>query len=101
MNRISEITNNLYKNQLLVACQVIAEGKMKISSVTMETDIFIIIRDVIPHGLVVKPYKIDDNFSLVVIAKDQEPIDLIEELNDLTTSKALKEHIYITLFGKI
>ena len=101
MKRISEITNSLYKNQLLVACQVIAEGKMKISSITMETETFDIVRNAIPFGLFVKPYKIDDNFSLVVIAKDKEPIDLIEELNDLTTSKTLKEHIYLSLFGKI
>lgn len=101
MNQISEIADKLYKNQLLTACNVIIEGKAKVSSIIIDSKRFEVIRNAIPYGIAVKPYTIDDIYSLVVLAKQQMSIDLMEEINDLSISKELRENIYSDLLGGV
>ena len=99
MKRISEITKTLYQNQLLNACKIVLDKQAKISSLIIESETFGVIRHVISNNLIVKDYKVDDKYSLVVIAKYKESIEIIEEINELSISKFLKETIYKDLFG--
>jgi hypothetical protein len=99
MKRISEITKTLYQNQLLNACKIVLDKQAKISSLIIESNTFEIIRHLISTNLIVKDYEIDDKYSLIIIAKYQESIEIIEEINELSISKFLKETIYTDLFG--
>ena len=99
MERISEITKTLYQNQLLNACKIVLDKQAKISSLIIESEMFEIVRHLISNGLTVKGYKIDDKYSLIIIARHQESIEIIEEINELSISKFLKETIYKDLFG--
>lgn len=101
MKQISEIAIKLYQNQLLTACNVVIDGKAKISSIVIDTNTFEVIKGAIPYGLIVKPYEIDEKYSLVVLSKKYMHIDLMEEINDLSISKDLRKGIYEDLLGRV
>lgn len=102
MKRISEIIDKLYQNQLLHTCNVVLENKAKVSSIVIKTDIYEAIQPLITKmNLVYKSYELDVDFNLVVIAKHQESIDIMEEINELAISKGLKDTIYKSLLGTV
>ncbi len=102
MEKISEIIDKLYQNQVLHMCNVVLDKKAKVSSMTIKSDIYETIQPLITRlGLVSKSYQIDEDFSLIVISRDSESIDIMEELNKLSISKGLKDTIYKSLLGSI